>query len=217
MAFLFIFPFQSIKIGNTKLLPRRKHNCIQKCVEGSLNDVLGCSTRFLMKRTEFDNVDESKGVITFGVETVTNDRFCRVNIKNSEAFIVCYKPDESGDSSTIFAILGFVSAVFLFLTVAIYLALPKLLDLEGICIIHCLLGLACGFIIMGLNRLSRNKSSNFMCQLEAYSLYFSLLYAFFWLNSYCFHLWRSTMPRNPPLQSCGFWMTTSWGPLTQPD
>ncbi|KAL3288881.1 hypothetical protein HHI36_003327 [Cryptolaemus montrouzieri] len=84
----------------------------KKCVEGSLNDVLGCSTRFLMKRTEFDNVDESKGVITFGVETVTNDRFCRVNIKNSEAFIVCYKPDESGDSSTIFAILGFVSAVF---------------------------------------------------------------------------------------------------------
>ncbi|KAL3288879.1 hypothetical protein HHI36_003325 [Cryptolaemus montrouzieri] len=46
---------------------------------------------------------------------------------------------------------------------------------------------------MGLNRLSRNKSSNFMCQLEAYSLYFSLLYAFFWLNSYCFHLWRSTI------------------------
>ncbi|XP_044745539.1 G-protein coupled receptor Mth2-like [Coccinella septempunctata] len=163
----------------------------KKCLEGSINNVLECANRFLLNPEDLDKVDEINGKISFGEVVQENEGFCRTNVNNSEVFIVCYNPEDLEEPSKVFIFIGFMSSLFLFITAAIYISLPKLLDLQGLCVVHSVLGLAFGFVIMGVNRLS-DEASRFVCHFFAYSLYFCFLYAFFWLNTYSFHIWRTT-------------------------
>ncbi|KAK9874050.1 hypothetical protein WA026_002408 [Henosepilachna vigintioctopunctata] len=161
----------------------------KKCVDGSLKDVLPCPNRFIIKAD--DDVYESRGVLNLGAQSISNDRFCKLRNNTQYVYIVCYEPEDLEEPSTVLTVLGLISALFLFLTIAIYISLPKLLDLQGICIIHSLFGLSITYIILGIHRLN-TLLTEFECQIYAYALYFAFLYAFFWLNTYCFHLWRTT-------------------------
>ncbi|XP_045471023.1 G-protein coupled receptor Mth2-like [Harmonia axyridis] len=163
----------------------------KKCVTGSINDTLSCPNRFLLHIEDLDKIDEINGHIVFANILKESDSFCRTSLNDSDLFIVCYDPEEIGEPYDWYIFVGFLSSFFLFLTAAIYVILPELLDLQGLCVVHSVLGLAFAFIVLGVNRMVDDVAP-YVCNFYAFSLYFCFLYSFFWLNAYSFHLWRTT-------------------------
>lgn len=118
-----------------------------------------------------------------------------VNI-SSHIYIFCYVPTEidrfEESAHQIGGILGYVSVAFIILTIIVYSMVPKLLDLQGICMIHALIGLALGYIFLGILKLATFYEYN-SCSVVAILTYFSSLYLFFWLHTLSFHIWRTTV------------------------
>lgn len=143
-------------------------------------------------------------------------RYCYTTIINSDGtkedvYIVCVPEDAAENNPTMtttILVFQFISVIFFFVTIIIYLMLPQMMDLQviiynnfsyfifilfcyfqGLCTIHSMFGLMIGYIVL----ISENLSVSYdtvKCHLVAYCLYISFLYAFFWLNLCCFNMWR---------------------------
>ncbi|KAJ8982915.1 hypothetical protein NQ317_004569, partial [Molorchus minor] len=59
----------------------------------------------------------------------------------------------------------------------------------GMCLVWAISGLGCSFIILSVIDLYRNLTQQ-SCEILACLMYAAFMYAFFWLNIVCFHIWK---------------------------
>ncbi|CAG9762603.1 unnamed protein product [Ceutorhynchus assimilis] len=118
----------------------------------------------------------------------------------SPIYIFCFgnsDADEPIDSrllDIVEGILVIISAIFVIFTITIYCMVPKLLDLQGICIMHALVAYTSFFLVLGTLSLEDNLGID-TCKALAYLMYFSFFYLLLWLLVLSFHIWRvSTKP-----------------------
>lgn len=133
-------------------------------------------------------------------------RYCHMNRDESDdgnttkpsQIIVCHDPSITEQSFNVKkipfeAILLYISAAFVILTMLVYSVLPNLLDLQGICTMHCLAGLACSYILLASLNFYGDNMNDDLCKTLPYLMYFSFFYMFFWLTILSFHIWRITV------------------------
>ncbi|KAJ8928418.1 hypothetical protein NQ314_019007 [Rhamnusium bicolor] len=171
----------------------------KNCSDGRSIKKLACDIKVMMSANSSDmTVDDKENLVFENDEILTPDQYCftRMQKSDSDVFIVCYEEEHHWENiMMINVILSCISVIFIILTIAVYLSMPQLLDLQGICLVHSISGLAFSFIILGIIDLSYFISHD-QCQLLAYLMYISFMYAFFWLNILCFHLWRVIVKPN---------------------
>ncbi|XP_074037329.1 G-protein coupled receptor Mth2 isoform X2 [Leptinotarsa decemlineata] len=172
----------------------------KKCIDGGPTNIVECNVRILLE------MNDSK--VTYSLDPdgnlVENDEvlaaphyFCSTTLQkdNSEVLLVCLDEEDLAIESTVRSIdvgLQLVSVLFIILTIWVYLVVPQMLDLQGICIIHSISGLAVAFIALAIINLS-GYLSVIPCHLLAFIMYFCFQYAFFWQNVLCFHIWRQVI------------------------
>ncbi|KAF7267625.1 hypothetical protein GWI33_019117 [Rhynchophorus ferrugineus] len=109
--------------------------------------------------------------------------------------IICYIPDTTfvaeENKIKVAAILGYVSLPFIICTIYIYWSIPILHDLQGICIINCLTGLAFGQTFLGVLQLADLYHA--ACETFALITYSAFMYMFFWLTILSFNIWKTTV------------------------
>jgi G protein-coupled receptor Mth (Methuselah protein) len=91
---------------------------------------------------------------------------------------------------TLFSSVGMlISLPFLIVTLLVYLLLPELRNLAGKCFMFNVLGLTLSYTIMQIENFMEIAEKP--CIFLGYSLYFSMMLNFFWLNVICFNVWRT--------------------------
>ncbi|CAG9762461.1 unnamed protein product [Ceutorhynchus assimilis] len=119
----------------------------------------------------------------------------------SPIYIYCYRSSDANDLFhsrpyyIVRGILVIISAIFVIFTIIIYCMVPKLLDLQGICIMHALVAYACVFLLVGTSNLQQNLGIK-ACKALAYLMYFTFWYLLLWLLVLSFHIWRVTAKPN---------------------
>ncbi|XP_060536474.1 G-protein coupled receptor Mth2-like [Cylas formicarius] len=127
--------------------------------------------------------------------SVISESYCQTKMNKSDEpiYVMCYGEDEDFQNTKLVsgAILSYVSVFFIILTIVVYASIPQLLDLQGVCILHSLFGLGLGYVFLSTIQLETGHGE-ITCSVLAFLTYTFLLYAFFWLNTLSFHIWRTT-------------------------
>ncbi|GBP46521.1 G-protein coupled receptor Mth2 [Eumeta japonica] len=84
-----------------------------------------------------------------------------------------------------------VSCVFILLTVAVYVFVPELLNLNGLVLIAYLLSLFVGFCLLTAREYlgAFKKMDNLTSLILTFLIYFTMMVTFFWLNVICYDVW----------------------------
>ncbi|KAG5872047.1 hypothetical protein JTB14_037328 [Gonioctena quinquepunctata] len=129
--------------------------------------------------------------------------FCQGTRDNASLILVCFAEDDTSYQIWINTAFQLVSVFFIILTILVYLTVPQILDIQGICLLHSMAALALSYTVLMVINLS-GYFNPVHCHLVAYLMYFFFMYSFFWLNILCFHIWRQVI--NPHiLQSFKSW------------
>ncbi|KAG5870315.1 hypothetical protein JTB14_016834 [Gonioctena quinquepunctata] len=183
----------------------------ETCIDGSAINIADCGMMFLLENVtkSLFFIDDDKNLIDDqGVRMALPHEFChgRSVSDNGSLIWVCSDEEEVALETTkrsINTAFQLISVFFIILTILVYLTVPQVLDIQGICIIHSIAGLALAYTGMVVINLS-GYLSPVPCHLLAYVMYFFFMYSFFWLNVLCFHIWRHVI--NPQcLQSLKNW------------
>ncbi|XP_066137374.1 probable G-protein coupled receptor Mth-like 10 isoform X1 [Euwallacea fornicatus] len=143
--------------------------------------------------------------------------YCQFNTQNESKYIVCvdtHSVNTYHQPFVIQTVLMSISAVFALLTMAVYFSVPSLLDLQGICKMHMLAGLASSYAALLILQLTQLEWGQ--CRAMACIMYFAFFYMFFWLAILSFDIWRTSV--RPNLRSTLNWpiiyhVTGIGGPL----
>lgn len=181
----------------------------RKCLEGEMK-TLSCNSNaiVMMYANDSETTTDDSGNLVYmdNNEVIPANESCTAKLQknNRDVIVICYDIIEpEADIRIINVILSFISVFFIILTICVYMMVPQLLDTQGICLMQSITGLGMSFIFLGIINLSSFISYHF-CRLIAYLMYSSFLYAFFWLNILCFHIWRMIV--NPRiLRSIKWW------------
>nr|XP_023015694.1 probable G-protein coupled receptor Mth-like 10 [Leptinotarsa decemlineata] len=171
-----------------------------KCQDGGSINIAECGARILLEMNDnvtTYNMDQNNNLLENGTVIAKPKYFCVTTFSGEyfESILWCVDDEDISSTKTVRSVdVGFqiVSVFFIILTVWVYLIVPQMLDLQGICIIHSISGLGMGFSILAIINLS-DYLETIPCHLMAYVMYFSFLYSFFWLNVLCFHIWRQVI------------------------
>ncbi|CAG9821110.1 unnamed protein product [Phaedon cochleariae] len=180
----------------------------RKCSNGEPLHVGHCNNTYLIETDDNSTitlVDPKNNLVIDSdyEEAIPEHDFCLTTLQKDhrEVYIVCYDVTDSdipNVTMTVNTVFQLISVFFIIVTVAVYLTIPSLLDLQGINIIHSISGLAFAFIILSALNFSGGEINNpVVCHMLAYFLYASFMYAFFWLNIISFHIWRQVV--NPKI------------------
>ncbi|CAH1163998.1 unnamed protein product [Phaedon cochleariae] len=169
------------------------------CSSGAPINISGCNVRFIMEEADHTSVvtvDKDDNLILDGTHMAVANDYCFTKLEpaHKNVYVVCMsdelvQQDSQEVQISLNIVLQMISVIFIFFTVIVYLILPQMLDLQGISIIHSMTGLALAYIVLVVINLSTHLRP-LMCHFLAYCVYTSFLYAFFWLNIICFHIWR---------------------------
>ncbi|CAO1344995.1 unnamed protein product [Diamesa tonsa] len=103
-----------------------------------------------------------------------------------ETFVCFPEPDNA--RYYVYATLLAISAAFLFATFLVYICLPKLLNLHGKTLVCHVISLFVAYASLSTVQMTTEVKPSF-CKLIAFTVYFSFLSAFSWLNVMCFDIW----------------------------
>ncbi|XP_050091955.1 G-protein coupled receptor Mth2-like [Anopheles aquasalis] len=136
----------------------------------------------------------SKGelqVHTYFGEIINNyHQFCMVPNKYTDEFDACYfMPKPSDLPYTIYAFAFLVSVPFLVATFVVYTILPELHNVPGMSLMCYVASLAASYLLFGLARMDVYDHRSVMCLTTAYTVYFTLMASFFWLNIMSFDIY----------------------------
>ncbi|XP_022197953.2 G-protein coupled receptor Mth2 isoform X2 [Nilaparvata lugens] len=81
------------------------------------------------------------------------------------------------------------SVVFLSATLLVYCLLPELRNIHGLCLMCHMLSLTIGYIFLAIVQLGGSDIPLELCKFLAYTVAFSFLASFYWLNVMCFDIW----------------------------
>ncbi|XP_076165566.1 putative G-protein coupled receptor Mth-like 1 isoform X2 [Ptiloglossa arizonensis] len=149
-------------------------------------------------------------MVTFGElfrwhenSTYMSVRFCVANRTNasSQAALVCFESENYSSSTiwrnTLFCSLSIISAVFLIATLAVYVLLPELREIQDKAMIAVVTSLAISYIVLSIQNLRpQEKGDYIICISLGFLLYFGFVSVFFWLNIVSFNIWRTVWFKN---------------------
>ncbi|XP_044265758.1 G-protein coupled receptor Mth2-like [Tribolium madens] len=163
----------------------------RRCIDGSPLQGLSCPHKYLIEKDPDIEVDNDDN-LNIASSQVPLNRYCVSTKNDTVVFIVCFNEDPNDNTIyVVHAVLELISVFFILITIFVYLQLRgDLLDLQGICIMHSISGLATSFLTLAVNQLLPGGLEKPSCIVLAYIIYFSMLYSFFWLNVLSFHIWR---------------------------
>lgn len=134
---------------------------------------------------------------------VSSNGFCVVDEENgSQVALVCFEGEYASEHSTIwretlFCILGVISAVFLIATLAVYVLLPELREIQDKAMMAVVTSLAVSYIVLSVQHLRpQGDGDQGICISLGFILYFSFVCVFFWLNVVAFNIWRTVWFKN---------------------
>lgn len=95
-------------------------------------------------------------------------------------------------------ILSILSSCFLFITLAVYVILPDLREIQDKATMSVVVSMLVSFLITAIQALFPNfpQMSDGMCETFAFAMYYSFLATFFWLNLVAFNIWRIVWLKN---------------------
>ncbi|KAL2743950.1 G-protein coupled receptor Mth2-like [Vespula maculifrons] len=103
--------------------------------------------------------------------------------------------------SILFFILSMISAIFLIVTLTVYLILPELREIQDKAMMGAVSSLAISYIILCIQHIKEYESEEItMCVTLAFFLYYAFITAFFWLNIVAFNIWRTVWFKNFPIK-----------------
>ncbi|KZC11292.1 G-protein coupled receptor Mth2, partial [Dufourea novaeangliae] len=133
-------------------------------------------------------------------EAIPSNRFCvaeRGNGNGSRIALACFEDTYDSEFSTIwrntlFCTLGIISAVFLIATLAVYVLLPELREVQDKAMMAVVTSLAVSYIVLSIQNLRPQEDGDHtICISLGFLLYFGFVSVFFWLNIVSFNIWRT--------------------------
>lgn len=176
----------------------------RNCSDGS-NINLHCTEGFFQvdyEHEKFNITETSNGVvldlIDDGPHEITQDKFCLIstdNVDNPTA-LICFDDSYMGEAyswkDVLYIILSMISAIFLIITLIIYLILPELREIQDKAMMGAISSLAVSYIILCIQYIKDKFSDDTtLCVTLAFFLYYAFMIAFFWLNIVAFNIWRT--------------------------
>ncbi|XP_016911857.1 G-protein coupled receptor Mth2 [Apis cerana] len=122
------------------------------------------------------------------------DSFCVTNWENnSQVVLTCFEGEHYVMwKNTLFCILSIISAIFLIATLAVYVLLPELREVQDKAMMAVVTSLAVSYIILSVQNLRLPEEEDYMiCASLGFILYFGFISVFFWLNIVSFNIWRT--------------------------
>lgn len=174
---------------------------------------LKCSGIFLMdpELSEDDNFtviyenDTAWLLLTVDYDKIPIDSFCIAKSvrSNGTVALVCFDEDMMEESmsrtwkNTLICSVSIISAIFLIATLAIYVILPELRELQDKTMMAAVTSLAVSYTVLSIQHLRLNLEDDYViCISLAFILYFAFMSAFFWMNIVAFNVWRCVWFKN---------------------
>ncbi|KAL6255929.1 hypothetical protein P5V15_013169 [Pogonomyrmex californicus] len=139
-------------------------------------------------------------------ERIPADRFCIAKSEQSggDVALTCFDEDLMDDEKTsntwknmLICIVSIISAIFLIATLAIYVILPELRELQDKAMMTAVTTLAVSYIVLSIQHLRPNLDDDYIiCISLGFILYFAFMSAFFWMNIVAFNVWRCVWFKN---------------------
>lgn len=138
-------------------------------------------------------------------EKIPADRFCIAKSARSGSNIAlaCFDEELLEASftktwkNTLICIVSIISAIFLIITLAIYVILPELRELQDKAMMAAVTTLAVSYTVLSIQHLRPNMDDDYIiCVSLGFILYFAFMSAFFWLNIVAFNVWRCVWFKN---------------------
>ncbi|CAH0728340.1 unnamed protein product, partial [Brenthis ino] len=105
--------------------------------------------------------------------------------------VVCFEEIKGkSDNLETGGVLTLISVVFLLATFAVYMYLPQMKDLQGVCYMCMCVSMALGFLSLGVLQL-RPGFQNEVCKITGFLVYFWMMATFFWMNVISINMYRS--------------------------
>lgn len=129
-------------------------------------------------------------------EKIPANRFCVAERNNSRIALICFEPEYYSSPAiwkdTLFCILGIISAIFLIATLAAYVLLPELREVQDQVMMAVVTSLAVSYIVLSIQKLRPQEDDDYtICISLGFMLYFGFMSVFFWLNIVSFNIWRT--------------------------
>ncbi|XP_035787866.1 probable G-protein coupled receptor Mth-like 10, partial [Anopheles albimanus] len=107
-----------------------------------------------------------------------------------DEFRAAYCEHETSDLSHQIYAFGFlVSLPFLVVTFMVYVILPVLQNLQGLLIMCYVASLSAAYLLLALGHMDIYDYQSIICEICGYTLYFTLMASFFWLNIISFDIY----------------------------
>ncbi|XP_043273228.1 G-protein coupled receptor Mth2-like isoform X2 [Venturia canescens] len=146
-------------------------------------------------------------------EPILANRFCVSGEKEDERWaLVCFDNDEYGISRWrygVFGMLSIISALFLVLTLVVYIVLPELRDIQDKSMASSVAFLASSYLLLGIEQMRPHDveiNEDILCLPLAFLLYWSFLSAFFWMNLVAFNVWRTVWFKSFPIKDADLFL-----------
>ncbi|KAG5347764.1 MTH2 protein, partial [Acromyrmex charruanus] len=190
---------------------------------------LDCSSIFLMdpQQSKHDNftVIYEEGTAwllpDIDYEKIPLDRFCVAkSMQNgSEIALVCFDHELIDDGvskmwkNMLICTVSIISAIFLIATLAIYVILPELRELQDKAMMAAVTTLAVSYTVLSIQHLRSNTDDDdyIICVSLGFILYFAFMSAFFWMNIVAFNVWRCVWFKNKIKEQSLFYAYCVWG------
>ncbi|XP_030024665.1 probable G-protein coupled receptor Mth-like 3 [Manduca sexta] len=128
--------------------------------------------------------------------------------------IVCFEEIKKSNDIETSGILTLVSVLFLLATLAVYVFLPKLRDLQGLCYMCLCISMALGFLALGVLQLSPGFKDE-ICTVTGFLVYTWMIATFFWMNVICINVYRtvldSTYLKKTERRQYAYYSCYAWG------
>ncbi|XP_063387762.1 G-protein coupled receptor Mth2-like [Cydia fagiglandana] len=132
------------------------------------------------------------------------------------AAIACFQ--EFHKDSRPIEVTGFltlVSVLFLLATLAVYMYLPEMRDLQGQCYMCMCISMAIGFLSLGILQLSPGHYTTEVCAVTGFLVYFWMIATFFWMNVICINVYRNVIDssylKKTERKQFGIYSIYAWG------
>ncbi|XP_049545484.1 G-protein coupled receptor Mth2-like isoform X2 [Anopheles darlingi] len=132
----------------------------------------------------------STGELKLGEFVYSYSQFCMLPKDEMNDYFASFcEPEISDLSHNIYAVGFLVSLPFLVITFIVYAVIPELQNLPGMSVMCYVAALAVSYLLLALGRMDFYDYQSFMCRISAYTLYFTLMASFFWLNIMSFDIY----------------------------
>ncbi|XP_047537058.1 probable G-protein coupled receptor Mth-like 3 [Vanessa atalanta] len=113
------------------------------------------------------------------------------NLGTIPVAVVCFEEIKSRSNNIeTGGVLTLISVLFLLATFAVYMYMPQMRDLQGVCYMCMCASMALGFLSLGVLQLSPGFSGE-ICTISGFLVYFWMMATFFWMNVISINMYRT--------------------------